>query len=328
MPANLTPQYYAAEARYKAAKDDREKIKALKSMLGVIPKHKGTEKLQAELKRKIALLRDEIEGSKGKGAHRFVYHVDKEGAGQIAVVGTPNAGKTMLVNALANSNFESAEYPFTTRTYQPAMMAFEDIQIQLIDLPPISAEHLENWVPSIIFNSDALLIVVDLSSDDLLEQMDSILLVLNHHKMYLFETEDQDRDERWVLKKALFVGTKFDRPGSDDNLKIFNEFYAKNIYLQAVGKDDVEAIRKLREDLFRLLEVVRIYSKRPGYATDYSNPFVLPASSDLLTFAALVHHDFEANLKYARVWNTDKYEGQRINRDYILQDKDVIELHI
>ncbi|MBN1154698.1 50S ribosome-binding GTPase [candidate division KSB1 bacterium] len=328
MPANLTPQYYAAEERYKAAKDDREKMKALKAMLGIMPKHKGTEKLQAEIKRKIALLREELESGKGKGTHRISYRVDREGAGQVAVVGTPNVGKTMLVNSMTNAAFETADYPFTTRMFQPAMMPYEDLQIQLIDLPPISMEHMENWMPSIIVNSDALLIVIDLASDDLLEEVDTIFSILNHHKMYLFQSEDQEYDERWLAKKALFVGSKLDRPESTDNLKIFNEFYADSIHLHTIGLDDAEAVERLKADIFRMLDIVRIYSKRPGYAADFSNPFVLPAGSDLLAFAGIVHHDFEENLKYARVWNSDKYQGQRITRDYILHDKDVIELHM
>jgi len=328
MPANLTPQYYAAEERYKAAKDDREKLKALKSMLGVIPKHKGTEKLQAEIKRKIAQLKDDLESGKNKGARRLSYRVDREGAGQVAVAGTPNVGKTYLVNSLTNTAFDSADYPYTTRLYQPAMMPYEDIQIQLVDLPPISHEHMENWVPTIIKNSDAILIIVDLSSDDLLDEMDTIISIFDHHKMYLFTSDEDNYDPRWTLKKSLFVGTKYDLPRAEDNLKILTEFFSKKINLLPIRKDDMHTYDKIKIKLFELLNIVRIYSKRPGEPADYSNPFSLPAGSDLIDFANTVHHDFANNLKFARVWSPGKYDGQRINHHYVLQDKDVIELHV
>ena len=128
MPANLTPQYHAAEERYKQARDDREKMKALKEMMAYIPKHKGTEKLQADIKRKIARLKDDMEVKRSKGGHRFSFSVEREGAAQIVVVGPPNVGKSCLISNLTDTNLEVADYPFTTRIFQPAMMQYEDFQ--------------------------------------------------------------------------------------------------------------------------------------------------------------------------------------------------------
>ena len=183
MPANLTPQYMAAEERYKSAKDDRERLKALKEMLAMIPKHKGTEKLQADIKRKIARIRDELEVKKSKGGHRFNFSVEREGAAQVMAVGTPNVGKSSLINALTGANLEVGDYPFTTRIFHPAMMPVKDIQVQLVDLPALSENYVENWLSSMIRISDLAMIVVDISRDDVLEQMETTLKILESFKI-------------------------------------------------------------------------------------------------------------------------------------------------
>jgi len=329
MPANLTPQYISAEERYKQAKDDRERLKALKEMLAVIPKHKGTEKLQGELKRKIARLKDEIEGQRSKkGTRKFSFHVEKEGAGQLALVGTPSSGKSQIVNALTNATFEVADYPFTTRMFQPAMMLYEDIQVQLVDLPPISEEYMENWVPSIIKNCDGILLIIDLSRDDAIDQLDIIAEILRHHKIELVDKQLAETDLRWTYMKSLLIGTKFDLPSSPDNFAILKELYDTQFPIISCSMNDAQQLEKVRQETIHLLDIVRIYSKRPGYEPEYNHPFIFTRGSTLLDFASAVHKDFANKLKFARVWGIDKFDGQRVTREYILQEKDVIELHL
>jgi len=142
MPANLTPDYLAAERDYKQAATPAERIAALERMLATVPKHKGTEKIQADLKRRLSQARKE---STKKGAAHSVpfYLVEKEGAGQVVLLGPPNAGKSQLVAALTHAHPEVADYPFTTRLPTPGMMSYQNVQIQLIDLPPLSEEFME-----------------------------------------------------------------------------------------------------------------------------------------------------------------------------------------
>lgn len=327
MPANLTPIYYSAEEKYKQAKDDHERLKALREMLAVIPKHKGTDKLQGDIKRKIARLKEEQQTKKTKGPKRFAYHVDKEGAGQVAVVGPTNVGKTQLVNALTNATFEVENYPFTTRLFQPAMMLYEDIQIQLVDFPPLSREHLENWVPSLIKNSDALLLVFDFSRDDLLDQVETSLELLQYHKIEIEDIKTTKEDFRWCCMKSVIVANKMDISKSKNNLSIFKEFYGNRFPIFTTSAKDKTSIEELILKIVKLLNIVRVYSKRPGYDPEYNNPFILSRGKTLLDFAKIVHHDFAKNLKYARVWGKNKFEGQRITKRYTLEDKDVIELH-
>ncbi|MCX6553014.1 MAG: 50S ribosome-binding GTPase, partial [Acidobacteria bacterium] len=123
MPANLSPEYHRAEERLRGARSPDEKIAALEEMLRVIPKHKGTDHMQADLKGRIAKLRKEIGKKGGKGGFTFI--VPREGAGQVAIAGPPNSGKSSLVRALTRATPAVGSYPFTTREPVPGMMPFE-----------------------------------------------------------------------------------------------------------------------------------------------------------------------------------------------------------
>ncbi|OQX82566.1 hypothetical protein B6D60_11990 [candidate division KSB1 bacterium 4484_87] len=270
MPANLTPQYMAAEERYKSAKDDRERLKALKEMLAMIPKHKGTEKLQADIKRKIARIRDELEVKKSKGGHRFNFSVEREGAAQVMVVGTPNVGKSSLINALTGANLEVGDYPFTTRIFHPAMMPVKDIQVQL-------------------------------------EPLD---------------------DAHWVSIRTFFVGNKADLPNAPENFQVIEELFGERFEIIPVSAKNKTNLDSIRLAVMETLHIIRVYSKRPGHEPEMEKPFTFRSGETLMDFAKAVHKDFAKNLKFARVWGKDVFDGQRINKDYILQDGDVIELHL
>jgi hypothetical protein len=165
MPANLPPQYHEAEKRYRAAKTPVEKIQALQEMLAIIPKHKGTDHLVGDLKRRMARHQAEAQ-KKGAGGKGFSLYIDREGVGQAVLVGLPNVGKSLLLNRLTHARSEVADYPFTTRHPHPGMVEFENVQIQLVDLPPVSPEHTDLWVFSLIRNADIVLLVVDLNRDE------------------------------------------------------------------------------------------------------------------------------------------------------------------
>ncbi len=330
MPANLTPQYHAAEERYKQARDDREKMKALKEMMAYIPKHKGTEKLQADIKRKIARLKDDMEIKISKGGHRFSFSVEREGAAQVVVVGPPNVGKSCLISNLTNTNLEVADYPYTTRIFQPAMMQYEDFQIQLVDLPPLSEEYTENWVSSIIRIADMMIVVLDVSRDDLLEQVETTLSILDRFKIRAKDNTIDDSMENpyQSILKTMVVANKIDLPGAEDNFKILKEFYESKFELIPVTALTKTNLHPLKEKIVNFMQIIRVYSKRPGHDAETNRPFTFQKGSTLMDFARAVHKDFATNLKFSRVWGSNVFDGQRINKDYILQDRDIIELHI
>ncbi len=325
MPANLTPDYLEAERRFKGAKTTPEKIEALEEMFATIPKHKGTEKMQADIKRRLAKLRNE-QSKRPASRAGLIYKVDKEGAGQLALAGPPNSGKSALVRGLTHATPEVADYPFTTRAPQPGMMAFEDIQFQLVDLPPVHPEIHEPWLYQIIRNADAALLVVDLSDPDLLEDFETTLGELVKAKVH-FDRGTIPEGPGWLQKKALLVANKRDLIGAEENLEILRELYASRFDTVCVSAETGEGLEMLRRAVFEMLDLVRVYTKAPGHKLETTPPYVLRRGAHLIDLAALVHHDFVTQLKYARVWGHGKFEGQMVNRDYLLADKDIVELH-
>lgn len=317
MPANLTPQYMEAEKRFKQATSLEEKVAALEEMMATIPKHKGTEKLQAELKKKMSALRKETEQHK-KSGRRDSYLVEREGARQLALVGAPNSGKSQLLRILTNATPEVADYPYTTRIPIPGMLLFENVRLQLVDLPPISPEYTESWVPQIIRNADGALWIVDLSDDDVLDRLDetSTFLAESHVD---FQT-----------MKVLMIGNKNDAPGAEDRLAIVNEVYRGRFPLTTISAAATSPgrIEDFKRVVYDFLEVVRVYTKAPGKKPDFTDPYVVARGSTVLDVAQKVHRDFVDSLKYARIWGDGKADGIMVPRDFVISEGDILELHV
>jgi hypothetical protein len=330
MPANLPPEYFDAEKRFKQASTPAEKIAALEDLIGTVPKHKGTDKLRADLRRRLSQLRKEAIRKK-KGGRGDLYVVQKEGAARIALVGFPNSGKSSLLACLTKATPVIAEYPISTLTPLPGMMPFEDIQIQIVDLPPIGNEATDGWVSGILRYADALILVVDLSEDPevqaelLIEQLErwNIKIPPTHPSPSRGEGKGGG-----MSKRALIVANKKDRPGTEDSFFRLMKRY-ENIYpcisVSALKKENLE---ELKRAIFDLSGIIRVYSKPPGKEPDFSRPFTIPSGSTILDLARFIHKDFLFNLKFTRIWGSAKFDGQRVEKNYILKDRDIVEFHI
>jgi len=325
MPANLSPEYLDAEKHFKSAKTTEDKVEALEEMLATIPRHKGTEKMQADLKRRLSKLRAE-QARRPTSRAGIIHRVEKEGAGQVALAGPPNSGKSLLVQRLTHALPEVADYPFTTRVPVPGMMPFEDVQIQLVDLPPVHPDFPESWLYQIIRNADATLLVVDLSDPDLLEDLDTTLGQLAQAKVQV-SSEDLPEAPGWLRKRTLLAANKIDASGAQDDFEILSELYGARFPMVRVSALTGDGLEQLRQAVFDLLEVIRVYTKAPGKKLERTAPYILKRGSRLIDLAGHVHHDFLEQLKYARLWGHGKFEGQMVNRDHLLEDKDVVELH-
>ena len=329
MPANLPPQYFSIEKKLREARTPGEKISVIEELLTIIPKHKGTERLRGDYKRRLAKLREEQQQgrSKGKSGGGFT-RVEREGAGQVALVGLANSGKSALLKALTKAAPEIAPYPFTTRFPLPGMMKFEDIQIQLIDLPPVSAEYKEPWFPEILRNVDLWLLVLDLGQDPL-AQMDEVRGMLAGLKLgWGGRSAPDPLPSGWKVQPIVIAANKLDLPDGLDTFQLFQEMLTESFPLFSLSAEAEMNLDDLRGGLFAALELVRVYTKIPGREPDLKTPFLFKQESTLLDLARAVHRDFVQKLTFARIWGKNTYPGQKVSRDYVLVDKDVIELHV
>jgi small GTP-binding protein len=326
MPANLPPQYFDAEKNFREAKDPLEKIAALEEMLAIMPKHKGTDHLRAELRGRIAKLTQLA--AKKSGARRASLMIEKEGAAQLALVGLPNAGKSQLVAAITNASPPVADYPFTTHQALPGMMEFENIKIQLIDTPPLAPQSVEFWMPPMLRRADALLVIIDLSADPL-EQMKAVTEQLKKMRVLIGNSRAEPEPDYTVWhKKALVVGNKIDLDIDERNFAALKAEYGERFPLIAISATAGTGLEELKSKIYEVLDIIRVYTKAPGQKPDPTDPIILKRGSTLADAAAEVHKDFRAKMKYARIWGSGKHDGVMAKRDHVLKDGDIIELHL
>jgi hypothetical protein len=326
MPANLTPEYKRAEERYRTAKSPEERLDALEEMLRVVPKHKGTDALQGDLKARISKLRKQPASKIGKSA--FSHMVPREGAGQVALVGPPNSGKSALVAALTRATPEVADYPFTTREATPGMMRFERIAIQLLDLPPLSRQHVEPWVFDLVRLADLCWIVVDGRWP--IEGLDDMLTILADRHIGLRPAGDDlsVRDLERVVRPALLVVTGFDRTDVGESLDTLDELLGRRWPICAVSTVTRAGLDALPRRTFDALRIIRVYTKQPGKPVDPNGtPFTLPRGATVEALAVRIHKDLLANMTFARAWGANVFDGQTVHRDHVLSDGDIVEIH-
>jgi ribosome-interacting GTPase 1 len=331
MPANLTPQYIEADRKFREAKTPQEKIKYLEEMMALIPKHKGTEKMQAMLKTKMAKLKAAMQARPAAARHGPSFHVEKTGAGQVVVIGPPNSGKSKLVAALTGAQPEVGDYPYTTRSPAPYMMKFENLKVQLVDTPPIAPEEVETELAELIKTADGVLLVLDLADQETASIFESILSRLKEKRLELAaENVPEVPEPGRLIKKVLIAANKCDRPQAEENLAFLKEYFGPGFAIFPVSADRGDGLEELRKKIFLLLGVIRAYSKVPGKKADFNDPFALKRGTTVIDLARAVHKDFFEKFKYARIWRKGSLalQGQMINRDFVLEDEDVVELHI
>lgn len=338
MPANLTPEYRKAEAAYRRAREPREQLECLRVMLRAIPKHKGTDHLQADIKTRIKELTAELAGPK-KGATRggpptFVH---PEGAAQVVLLGPPNSGKSTLHDRLTGSHASVGPYPFTTQYAQPGMLPYEDASIQLVDLPPVGAEHPVPWIGNAVQQADGALLVVDLAHPGCLEETVTLHELLAERKVRLDGSWPADRDDDGAVSDdpftvhlpTLLVVTKVDLlEDLAAELAVFRDLTELDYPVITVSTTSGEGLDAIGPWLFERLGIVRVYTKVPGKAADMGRPFTVRRGDTVLDVARLVHRDIAADLKFARLWGEGSFDGQQVGADHQVGDGDVIELHV
>jgi ribosome-interacting GTPase 1 len=338
MPANLSPEYKAAQAALRQARDPNERLHCLREMLRVMPKHKGTDHLQADIKRRIHELVEELERPK-KGAARGgpALVVRPEGAAQIALLGAPNAGKSTLHSRLTGSNAHAATYPFTTQFPEPGMMRHEDVHFQLVDLPAVSLQHPTPWLASALQTADACLLVVDLSDPDCVGEIETVHDILRERGVTLAEhwegvesaSADAADDDPFALSlRTLLLANKADAVvDAATELRTLVELVSLHYPALAVSAINGQGLDEMGAWLFEHLGIVRVYTKAPGKPAERTRPYALRRGQTVADVARLVHKDLARSLKHARVWGASGFEGQQVGPGHVVADGDIVELH-
>ena len=354
MPTNVSPEYKQAEVEYRQAREPRERLECLQEMLRAIPKHKGTENLQADIKTRIKQLREELSGPK-KGAHRAgpVQVIRAEGAAQVSLIGAPNVGKSSLHDRLTRSGAGVGAYPFTTHLPQPGMMPFEDIQFQLIDLPPVSLDFMESWYVNALQPADAAILVVDPAEADCIEQVQVIFDRLGEKRGSLLpswpgvvpngdslgptsnnnatddiftESDELIADPFRNDLPTLLLANKADL-GEANEVAVLQELLGTELPTMTVSAKTGEGLEQLGPFLASALDIVRVYTRIPGKRADLDKPFTVRRGGTVRDVARLVHKDIANSLKFARLWGGGQFAGQQVSAEHLVRDGDIIELH-
>jgi ribosome-interacting GTPase 1 len=339
MPANLSPEYKSAELAFRQAREPGDRLSCLRDMLRTIPKHKGTEHLQADIKSRIKQLTEELSGPR-KGAARggptTVIH--PEGAAQIALIGSPSSGKSALHHALTHSHAEVGAYPYTTQVPQPGMLAHQDVLFQLVDLPPVTSEHPMPWLYNALQPADGCLLVADLGQPDCLDRTADLMGELGRKRIVLggdWASDAWDNgdptlaDDPFAIRlPALLVISKADTLADPESeLAVFRELAGLDFPAQIVSVEDGQGLDAIGDWLFRNLRIVRVYTKIPGRPAEHDRPFTVRRGQTVYDVALQVHKDVANGFKYARIWGKHHLHGQQVGRDHPVDDGDVLEIH-
>ena len=341
MPANLSPEYKKAEQAFREAANERERLLRLKDMLRTIPKHKGTEHLQADIKSRIKQLTEELAGPK-RGATRTgpVHTLRPEGAAQIALLGPPNAGKSSLHVKLSGSRADVGPYPFTTREPLPGMLPYRDVHFQLVDLPPVSTDYMESWIVNALQPAAAALLVADISAPECIDHLEILRARLEERKITLVEgwpgldgapaavEIDPELDPFRIRLPTLLVVNKVDLAPDPEEVAALEELLGVRFPAVATSTVTGQGLDAIGPLLFKGLQIVRVYTKSPGKPPEMDRPFTVRRGATVLDVARLVHKDFAGSLKYARAWGSGVFDGQQIGPEHQLSDADVVELHM
>jgi len=328
MPTNLPPDYYVVEKLFREAETNQERIAYLEEMYSLIPKHKGTDHLRADIRRRLSKLKATVETRKGSGRQTSLYHIDREGAGQIVVIGNANAGKSSLVKSLTSAEPEVSAAPFTTWVPTPGMMPIQDIQVQLIDTPPLNRDFIEPLLMDLLRRCDLILVMVDLQADAI-QQLEDTLETLQAHRIIPTDLAAQFEGQPGLFFVPVMVlVNKVDNPTLEEDFQALCDLMGEECPMLPISVETGFNIQRMKQAIFDKLEIIRIYSKAPGEDPDLGVPFVMKAGSTIDELAGKVHQDFAKKLKGARVWGHGVFDGQLVGRDHVLHDGDIVELRI
>lgn len=328
MPTNLPPEYFEAEERYNQATTTEEKIAGLEALISTIPKHKGTDKLRADFRKRLSKLKSSVQSRKKTSTSHSPYHIEKEGAGQVVLIGLTNVGKSSLLASLTNASPEVSDAPHTTWRPTPGMLQIDNVQVQIIDTPPLSREYVDPELLNAIRRADLALVMVDVQTFPV-EQLEETIAILNKNRIIPEHMREAYRDQlRKTVIPIIILANKCDDKACDEVFELFCELLEGDYPLLPISILNGRNIEEMKQMIFNQLGIIRVYTKAPGEEADKTKPYVLRRGDTVADLARNIHKDFYDKLKAAKVWGSSSFDGQMVQRNYLLQDEDVVELRL
>ena len=290
-----------------------------------MPKHKGTDHLLADLRAKISRLRKE--GTKKPVVSRFnPYAVERDDCPQIMMVGPPNSGKSSLLNNLTGAASEVADYPHSTVKPSPGILRGDNYRFQLVDLPPVMGDSMEGWMGDLLRHADGMIIVLDVSNKETLEVMENVLKAIDRANIYLSGLVDGDPPLGTITQKAMVALNKVDSSNPEVLGLLKVEFMNR---FRMVETSSVIGVNKeyFAGVLAEISGFMRVFTKIPGKKADLVEPYIVKEGITVLEMAGIIHREMSENFQYARIWGENYHDGQRVGKEHILFDGDIVEMH-
>jgi len=292
MPVNPGIKYQLAEREFQESDTTVTKLKALRNMMATVPRHKSSEGLQKEIKEKIAKYKRLLEKEKKSKKRGSYLSLKKEGVASVIIWGITNSGKSTLLSQLTNAKPEISEYEFTTNKPEVGVLDYKGVKIQLVELPALVQNYFNiergAFYLSIVRNFDLIIYILD-QTRDIKYQLD------------LLNEELKKND---IEKKVVLYGTKGEARFS-------------------------LSLDELKEEIWNNLGLIKVYTKSVEKKNPDYPPVALNKGSTVRDLALVIHKDFVKKFKFARVWGKSvKFDGAQVGLDHVLEDEDVVELHI
>ena len=333
MPTNVPPQYRDAEQRFRDAVTIQAKIAALQEMLQIMPKHKGTDHLKAQLRSRLSRLMSDLETSSGgKGGRTEPFSLPKEGAGRVTLIGPTNVGKSQILSSTTGARTKIGAYELSTQEPVPGMYPYSDIYIQMVDTPPITNRATQSRLYGLLRTSDIFVFVADLTNDPIAQTEESFS-ELSEWGFNLIgpNIEINEEVDQYTSKPTIIICNKADIPGALDEFGAMDDRFGSRYPVLMFSAEENVGEEELGTEIFQALNIMRVYTKSPRERLqDFTkrDPIVLSIGSTVGEAAHEVHKDLSQSLKFAILWGkSGKFEGQRVGRNHQLHDGDVIEIH-
>ncbi len=390
MVSNISAEAKNKWAEVAACHSAHEKIRLMREFISLVPRHKGTEKLLGNVRRRIAVLEDEVEKTKArrKGSRGGGFSVPKEGAGQIIVLGPTKVGRSSLLASVTNAKVEASPILFATRKPVIGMLLYQNIQFQLVEAPAVVEGASQgkmggSQILGLARNADSLMLMVDLSEDPVdqfqmlrseLERsgvligrsegevevtrrsvgasvqvvgggilvdctLDDIRRMLESYRInsalvrvrgkVALDDIETSLFSSTVYKPTLIVANKVDVPKAGAALQNFKQALKDvEIPILPVSCLNSQGLEDLGGFIFKMLGIIRIYTKEPSDKEPSPNPIVVKEGTTVIDIAKELHSSLYRRFQYGRVWGQSaKYPGQKVGSNHTLKDGDVLEIH-